>query len=103
LDLVVDYDDFGSQDICNLTLDTYNKDKKRREGTAFGLELIRRILDMFDCNKLSDILGNVIYVIGEGEGLSFKPKGFERPLFDNGKKLIYKELFDEYIEVEGEI
>lgn len=104
LDLVVDYDDYGTQNICNLTLDTYNKDKEDREGTALGLELIRRILDMFNCDKLSDIVGNVIYVLGEGKGLGFKPKGFERPSFYNGKKLIYQDILDEYIVVkEGEI
>ena len=96
LDIVVDYDEFGSQNICNMCLDTYNKDKDKREGTAAGLELIRRILDMFDCNNLSDITEKVIYVLGEGDGLSFKPKGFKRPKFDNGKELLYTEVFKEF-------
>lgn len=96
LDIVVEYDDFGEQNICNMCLDTYNKEKDKREGTAAGLELIRRVLDMFDCNNLSDIEGKVIYVLGEGDGLSFKPKGFKRPNFDNGKKLIYSEVFEDF-------
>lgn len=64
--------------------------------TEVGLELIRRVLDMFDCNNLSDLKGQVIYVLGEGNGLSFKPKGFKRPKFDNGKELLYEKVFKKF-------
>ena len=96
LNIDVDYDEFGSQNICGLILDNYDKDKKERVGTAFGCELIRKILDTFDCNNLQNIVGKVIYVLVDGDGLAFKPKGFERPSFDNGKKIIYDDILKEF-------
>ena len=96
LNINVDYDKFGSQNICGLVLGNYDKDKKEGVRTAFGCELIRRILDTFDCNNLKDIVGKVIYVIGERDGLGFKPKGFEIPSFDNGKKIIYDDILKEF-------
>lgn len=96
LNINVDYDEFGSQNICGRILDNYDKDKKERVGTVFGCELIRRILDAFDCDNLKDIVGKVIYVLGEGDGFGFKPKGFERPSFDNGKKIIYDDILKEF-------
>lgn len=100
LNIDVDYDEFGSQNICGLILDNYDKDKKERVGTAFGCELIRKILDTFDCNNLQNIVGKVIYVLGDGDGLAFKPKGFERPSFDNGKKIIYDDILKEFTNAE---
>ena len=96
LNIDVDYDEFDSQNICGLVLDDYDKDKKERIGTVFGCELIRRILDIFDCDNLKDIVGKVIYILGEGDGLGFKPKGLERPSFDNGKKIIYDDILQEF-------
>lgn len=96
LNIDVDYDEFGSQNICGLVLDNYNEDKRERVETAFGCELIRRIIDTFNCDNLKDIIGKVIYVLGEVDGLRFKPKGFKRPSFDNGKKIIYDDILKEF-------
>lgn len=74
----VDYEDGGSQGIGGIALDTYDKEKKRRIGTAYGCEMIRRLLLALDVNDFSEMKGKIIWVLGEGEGLMFKPKGIKR-------------------------
>ncbi|MNQ92767.1 hypothetical protein D3C85_1082010 [compost metagenome] len=39
--------------------------------------MIRQLLLFFGVNNLPEAKGQLVYVLGEGEGLSFKPCGFE--------------------------
>ena len=98
----VDYEDFGSQGVGGIALDQWDEAKQRRVGTAYGCEMIRQLLLFFNVNNLEEVKNQVVYVLGEGEGLSFKPKGFrhlkclrngrpEEVLFDK----IYGEFSDE--------
>lgn len=77
--VMVDYEDGFSQGVGGISLDTWDEDKARRVGTAYGCEMIRQLLMFFGVNNLHEAKGQVVYVTGE-EGdhlLSFKPNGFE--------------------------
>lgn len=73
--IFVDYEEGCSQGVGGIALDTYNKDRKTRVGTAYGCELIRRLLLALNVNDFSEMKGKQVWVYGEGEGLSFKPTG----------------------------
>ena len=88
----MDYEDGGSQNIGGIALDSYDKDKKKRVGTAYGCEVIRRLLLALGLDDFADMKGKNILVIGEGEGLSFKPKGIQRLKTDGGGDAV---MFDE--------
>lgn len=94
----VDYEDLGSQGIGGLCLDTFNKEKDKREGTAYGCEMIRRLLLELDVNDFSEMKNKIIWVLGEGEGFSFKPLGIQRLSVNGGnnKPLIFSEVFEEF-------
>ena len=73
----VAYEEGCSQGVGGLALDTWNERLKRRVGTAYGCEVIRQLLLFFGVNNLNEAKGQLVYVLGEGEGLSFKPHGFK--------------------------
>lgn len=93
----VDYEDCGfSQGIGGFALDTYNTETAKRVGTAFGCEVIRRLLLALKVNDFSEMAGKHVWVLGEGDGLSFTPKGIE-PLYTNGggDPVIFKDILAE--------
>lgn len=94
----VDYEDGCSQGVGGLALDTYDKEKECRVGTAYGCEMIRQLLLFFNVNNLADCKGQYIYVLGEGQGLSFKPKGFEKLYVDDCKssKMLFDDIYREF-------
>jgi hypothetical protein len=88
----VDYENGGSQGIGGIALDTYDEDNEKRVGTAYGCEVIRRLLLALDVNDFSEMKGQIIWVLGEGEGWTFKPKGIKRLEVDGGGDAV---VFDE--------
>lgn len=74
----VDYEEGCSQGVGGIALDNYDEQLKHRVGTAYGCEMIRKTLEVFDVNDFSEMKGKMIYVLGEGEGFSFTPCGFEK-------------------------
>ena len=71
----VDYEEGMSQGIGGILLDEYDPKTETRVGTAYGCEMIRSLLLELDVNDFSEMKDKVIWVLGEGEGLSFKPLG----------------------------
>lgn len=100
----VDYEDGCSQGVGGIALDTYNKASESREGTAYGCEMIRQTLSVFNVNDFSEMKGKLIYVLGTGEGLSFSPCGFERLNLDKSYKkgdvCNFKEIYEQFGEKE---
>lgn len=89
----VNYEDGFSQDIGYIVLDQYNKNTKTREGTAFGCELIRQLLLTMEVNDFHEMVDKYIWVLGEGDGLMFKPLGIERLYIDSKKEpLIFTDV-----------
>lgn len=96
--IFVDYEEGMSQGIGGISLDEYDKSKDRRVGTAYGCEVIRRLLLALNVNDFSEMKGKIIWVIGEGKNLSFTPKGI-RPLKVNNSKenaVIFDEILKEF-------
>ena len=101
--ITVDYEDGLSQNVGGLCLDTYDKVKEKRVGTAYGCEMIRRCLLEFGVDDFSEMKGKYIWVLGEGEGFSFAPKGLQKLVVDGGKEdkpFIFSEVFEQFKEGE---
>ena len=101
--ITVDYEDGLSQNVGGLCLDTYDKAKEKRVGTAYGCEMIRRCLLEFNVNDFSEMKGKYIWVLGEGEGFDFTPKGLQKLVVDGGKEkepFIFSEVFEQFKEGE---
>lgn len=96
--LMAEYEGGGCQNVGGIVLDTYNKEKESREGTAAGCELIRQLLFFFGVGDLSEVKNHVCYVLYEGEGPARNPRGLENIDFStNNKKrdrVVYKDIFD---------
>lgn len=73
----VDYEEGCSQGVGGIALDTWDEEKGRRVGTTFGTEVIRQLLICVGVNDFSEMKGKYIWVLGEGDGLSFTPKGIK--------------------------
>jgi len=95
----VDYEDGLSQGLGGIALDEYNTEKKERVGTAYGCEMIRRVLIALDVNDFSEMKGKHIWVLGIGDGFSFEPKGIQALKVDNEKNaaVIWANVANEYI------
>ena len=96
--ILVDYEDSPCQGIGSLALDKWDKEKEKRVGTAYGCEMIRRLLETLNVNDFSEMKGQIIWVYGEGEGLGFKAKGIG-PLKVSGlnkEPLIFDDVFNEF-------
>jgi len=97
--IFVDYEDFGSQGIGGIALDEWSEDKKIRIGTAYGCEIIRRLLETLNVNDFSEMKDLMIWVHGTGDGLGFNPKGIE-PLKVSGlnkEALIFDDVYNEFV------
>jgi len=94
----VDYEEGSSQGIGGICLDGFDDVKKKRVGTAYGCEMIRRLLLTLKVNDFSEMKGKMIWVYGEVGFLSFKPTGLSLLQVDDTKAepLIFKEVFDEF-------
>lgn len=96
----IDYEGGGSQGVGNLALDTWDENLQQRVGTAYGCEMIRQLLLFFGVNNLEECKGQVVYVLGEGQGLSFKPKGFEHLRVERNKrpeKIVFDDIYEMFV------
>lgn len=93
----VDYEEGCSQGVGGICLDQWDEASKSRIGTAYGCEIIRQLLLLFKVNDFSEMSGKMVWVLGEGEGLCFSPKGLESLRVD-GKKhtVIFSEVFEKF-------
>ena len=92
--ITVDYEAGCSQGVGGLCLDEYDKAREERVGTAYGCEMIRCLLLELQVNDFSEMKGEIVWVLGDGEGLSFKPTGI-KSLCVNGSKsdgVIFKDV-----------
>lgn len=96
--IFVDYESFGSQGVGGIALDNFDEQKKRRVGTKYGCEMLMQLLMALNVDDLSEAKGLVVWVYGEGDGLSFKPKGLSRLSCDvkNSHTIMFDDVFSEY-------
>lgn len=97
--IYVDYEEGCSQGVGGIVLDEWDKEKEERVGTAYGCEMIRRLLLELCVNDFSEMKGKYIWVIGEGEGFSFKPLGIQALRGDNknSKPVMFSEVAEMFI------
>ena len=95
----VDYEEGTSQGVGGITLDEYCKEKVERVGTAYGCEMIRRLLLELCVNDFSEMKGKHVWVFGEGEGFSFRPSGIQSLRGDNpeSKPVMFAEIAEMFI------
>lgn len=96
----VDYEEGYTQGVGGLALDSWSKEKDSRVGTAYGCEMIRQLLLFFNVNNLTEVKDFYVYVLGEGSGLSFKPRGFEHLNTSKlkSKPLIFEDIDKEFLD-----
>jgi len=94
----VEYEEGGMQRVGGIFLDTYDKERKDRVGTAYGCEVIRRLLLALDVNDFAEMKNKMVWVIGEGDGLGFTPVGIRALSVDNkkAKPVMFKEILKEF-------
>lgn len=99
--IFVDYEEGMSQGVGGIALDTYDKtvEPPRRVGTAYGCEIIRQLLICLDVNDFSEMKDKMVWIIGEGDGLSFSPKGIRPLRVDSNKNntVIFDVIAKEFI------
>ena len=93
--ILFEYDKGGGQRFCGIVLDKYDKEKKKRAGTAAGCDLIRQILTLFKVNDFREIEGRIAYAIKE-EDFNSKIEGIEVPTFDGGGRFTISEWKEEW-------
>lgn len=95
--LYVKYEEGGNQGVGGISLDTWDEGKKSRVGTAYGCEVIRRLLLCLKVNDFSEMGGKMVWVIGTGSGLGFTPKGIESLSVDGEKQtVIFADILEEF-------
>ena len=101
----VNYEEGFSQGVGGICLDTYSKEKKRRIGTACGCEMIRQLLVELKVNDFYEMKGRYIWVLGEGEGLSFTPTGIQALKGDGGSDegIVFAEIVSEFEKTNAEL
>lgn len=94
----VDYEEGCSQSVGGICLDMWSEDKQSRVGTAFGCEVIRRLLLEMNVNDFSEMRDRKVWVCGTGEGLHFTPKGIAALKVDNSKTspVYFDDILEEF-------
>ena len=90
--IFVDYEEGGGQGVGGIALDSPKKERQslwkkkfiKRQGSAYGCEVIRRLLVALGVNDFSEMKGRNIWVLGTGEGFGFKPIGIQKLRNDLG-------------------
>lgn len=97
--ITVNYEDGYSQNIGGISLDTYDNEKQCRIGTAYGCEMIRRLLLLLNVNDFSQMAGKMIWVHGEERNFVFDVKGLSSLRVDTeveNTPLFFKDVYKEF-------
>ena len=98
---LVSYEDFGSQNIMNIVLDTWDKEKQKRVGTAEGMSFLIDLLDFFGVNNLTEVENQYVYVLADGDSWYSKAHGIEHLTTNPNKqcgikKMVFKDYFSSW-------
>jgi hypothetical protein len=102
--LIVDYGGSG-QGVGGYALDTPIRDANdkflRREGTAFGMEFVARIIRACGVDEWEDVKGRTIFVLqdleeGQVAWGNSKVLGIENLPTERGEQFIFQDLVDEF-------
>ena len=77
----------SGQGFGGFILDTFDKARGRRVGTAMGLDFVLCLLALFDVDRLDDIRGRYVYAL-RSEGWNGPITGLELPEPDGGARFM---------------
>ena len=103
LDVWVELEGKGRFSCFNMVLDTYDKERERRVGTAYAAEMIIACLDFFGVDDLSQVKNYKCYILTDKDYIwsCTDVLGLEQLPFDeyshNRKTIIKKDILDEFI------
>ena len=85
---LVSYEDFGSQNIMNIVLDIWDKEKQKRVGTAEGMSFLIDLLKFFGVDNLTEVEDYICYVLIDDDErpMSRKVLGFEQLRINPNKR-----------------
>ena len=93
----VNYEDGFCQGIGGIALDTWDEDKGERVGTAYGCELIRRILTTLDVNDFAEMKDKIVWVYCDNDSLNGKAIGISGLKVNGCKnKLIFDDVTKDF-------
>ena len=96
---LVRYEDYGSQNILNIVLDTWDKEKQKRVGTAEGMTFLIDLLNFFGVNNLTEVENQYVYVlVDDVDSWYGKAHGIEHLATNHNKqcgikKMVFKDYF----------
>lgn len=73
-------------------LDDYDSKKKKRVGTAFGLECIIRLMQVFNVENFSEIKDRIVYVYRANDVIV----GIQALAWDGGKSFLIEDIAKEF-------
>jgi hypothetical protein len=91
--------DFGGscQGFGGFGLDAWDEKKKRRVGTAEGMDLYLKILKFFAVDRASQVKGRICYALYDAPQRWNDPiKGIEKTEFEGGQTFIMEYHFEEW-------
>jgi len=101
--IYVNYENGCGQAVGGFALDSYSDSAGRRVGTAYGCEMIRQLLLTLNVDDFSEMVGKHVWVIGDGDGFGFKPKGIQRLHVDGGgDALVFSDVLAQFSEEESQ-
>ena len=95
-------EDFGIQNIMNIILDTFDKEKQKRVGTAEGMSFLIDLLDFFGVNNLTEVKNQYVYVlVDEDKSWYDNAQGIEHLTTNPNKqcgikKMVFKDYFSSW-------
>jgi hypothetical protein len=96
INLDIDFGGSGQGFGC-VALDDWDEKKKRRVGTAGGLDFIIQILNLFGAKRLNEIEGKPVFALYTNEHhFGDKIIGLETPKFDGGKSFLIEDWRNEW-------
>ena len=100
LSIIVNYEDGGHQDILG-GICLHNPHQKAQ--SSYAARILCEVLEALKIEKFKDAKDKFIMVIGEGSGLSFRPKGFKSMSSYGDQKTVMFDVKDEENDNQGKV
>ncbi len=96
----LDKEDGLHQGFGGYCLDSFDKEKDRRVGTAAGMDYLIRLMNTFGVERLEDINGKMCYGLYDNNTSTLK--GIESLKIDGGHKFLIKDWQEEWFPNEAD-
>jgi len=96
LSITFDYGQGGCQSFGGYCLDTFDKEKDRRIGSAAGMDYVMQIMNVMDVTNLQDMVGKMCYAIKDGPRFFGKVIGIKQIPQDGDSQFLIKDWQQEW-------